>query len=186
MLLSTSGSIKLIRHSDFIAVCIFHTFRPQSTDMSGTKKQSFCCCTCFSSLLQKFSVRQSPFSRQSRHSARSIFRIIPVSVQENLIRNDVVFTQDAVVKKQKEPPFLIVETSFAVGIFVDRDKAPCEVGFEPTKRGFLVHCYTILAIRPLLWVPFLIQDAILFVAYWGSHPMTARPFTGCSFSEPMQ
>lgn len=42
----------------------------------------------------------------------------------------------------------------AVGIFVDKNKAPFEVGIEPTNDGYEPPALTILAIRPLLLVPF--------------------------------
>ena len=42
----------------------------------------------------------------------------------------------------------------AVGIFVEKNKAPCEVGIEPTNDGYEPPAITILAIRSLLLVPF--------------------------------
>ena len=47
----------------------------------------------------------------------------------------------------------------AVGIFIDKYKAPCEVGVEPTNDGYEPSAITSLAIRSLLLVPFRSQDA---------------------------
>ena len=65
----------------------------------------------------------------------------------------------------------------AVGIFIDKYKAPYEVGVEPTNDGYEPSAITNLAIRSLLLVPFIKVADRSSTSQLFSHVDISRPAT---------